>query len=218
MLPMRDTLIGAISAIFALMVAFSAAGIWNDTSQANAAVQRESNALENMLALAPSLPPDLAERLRAGVSDYTRQVVEKDWPAMVRGTSVDDPMFEAADKILLALLDMLSVEQGRMTTLPTFGTLLGQIVEARNARLARITIAGAGVSASQWIAMLLIALVALAAVALCHNHHFGIQVLAMNLYTLAAAAAFFVLIAHDRPFVGMLSVSPAALTHLTTAK
>ena len=31
---------------------FSAAGIWNDTSQANIAVQRESNAFENVLALA----------------------------------------------------------------------------------------------------------------------------------------------------------------------
>ena len=56
MLPMRDNLIGSISAIFALMVAFSAAEIWNDTSQANTAVQRKSNALENLLALAPSLP------------------------------------------------------------------------------------------------------------------------------------------------------------------
>jgi hypothetical protein len=30
-LPIRDTLIDSISAIFALMMAFSAAGIWNDS-------------------------------------------------------------------------------------------------------------------------------------------------------------------------------------------
>jgi hypothetical protein len=54
-LPIRDTLIDSVSAMFALMMAFSAAGIWNDTSQANTAVQRESNALENVLALEGTL-------------------------------------------------------------------------------------------------------------------------------------------------------------------
>ena len=121
-LPMRDTLIGAISALFALMVAFSAAGIWNDTSQANTAVQRESNALENMLALAPSLPADLAEKLKAGVNAYTRQVVEKDWPAMIGKAAVDDPVYEAGDAILLGLINMLSVELSRIAGLPTATT------------------------------------------------------------------------------------------------
>ena len=45
-LPIRDTIIGALSAIFALMMAFSAAGIWSDTLHAHTAVQREANALK----------------------------------------------------------------------------------------------------------------------------------------------------------------------------
>jgi hypothetical protein len=52
-------------------------------------------------------------------------------------------------------------------------------------------------------------------VAICHNHNFAMQVLAMNFYTLAASAAFFVIMAHDRPFVGALAVSPSAFLHLT---
>jgi hypothetical protein len=96
--------------------------------------------------------------------------------------------------------------------------LLGQIVEARNARLARITLANAGVSTAQWLAMLMSALGALTVIALCHNRHFGTQVVAMTLYTFVATAAFFVLLAHDRPFVGTISVSPAPIVQLTTAK
>lgn len=213
-LPVRDALINAVGAIFALMVAFSAAGIWNDSNQANTAVQRESNALENMLALAPSLPTDLADRLRDQVRDYTRLVVEKDWPAMQRSAAVDDPVYDAAERDLLGLIKMLSVEQSRLTSVPTVAPLLGQITEARTARLTRIAIAAAGVSSAQWIAMLLIALSALVVVAICHNHHFPVQVLATNLYTLAASAAFFVIMAHDRPFVGALAVSSAAFQHL----
>ena len=50
-------MISVISAIFALMVAFSAAGIWNDTLQARSAVQREANALENALGVSTDCPP-----------------------------------------------------------------------------------------------------------------------------------------------------------------
>jgi hypothetical protein len=45
-------LVPVTSILFALMIAFSASGIWNDWQQARSAVQREALALENMLALA----------------------------------------------------------------------------------------------------------------------------------------------------------------------
>ena len=217
-LPIRDALMNAVGAIFALMVAFSAAGIWNDATQANTAVQRESNALENMLALAPSLPPEVAEKLKTAISAYTRSVAEKDWPAMVRKSKIDDPAYDQSDEVMLGVLNMVAAEQARLAGRPTASALIGEIVEARKARLARITVASAGVSAPQWVAMLLIALTATIVIALCHNQNARLQMLAVGLYVLAASAAFFVILAHDRPFVGPLAVSPAPIVHLTTAK
>ncbi len=217
-LPVRDNLIGTISAIFALMMAFTAAGIWNDTLRANTAVQREANALENVLALGSSLPSDLAEKVRESVSRYGRYVVERDWPAMVRKIGVDDPVYDVSDTVLVDLINMLSLEHARITSLPTVVPLFRQIIEARGARLGRITLANSGVSAAQWLAMLFIALAALTAVALCHNHHFGMQAVAMQLYTLAVVAAFFVILAHDRPFIGTISVSPAPFLQLSTGR
>ena len=217
-LPIRDTLIDSISAIFALMMAFSAAGIWNDISQANTAIQRESNALENVLALARSLPADLSEKMREVVNSYARQVLRRDWPAMASKIPVDDPIYEASDRLLVDLVNTVSAEQSRVASLPTVAPLLAQIIEARSARLVRITIASAGVSIAQWMAMLMIALGALFTVALCHNSNFAGQALAMTLYTFVGTAAFFVILAHDRPFVEAISVSPAPIVQLTTAR
>jgi hypothetical protein len=217
-LPIRDTLIGAVSAIFALMMAFSAAGIWNDTLQANTAVQREANALENVVALAGSLPPDLAEKVRGSVVDYGRQVVDHDWPAMVHKVGIDDPVYDISDNTLVDLINVLSLEHARIVGLPTLAPLFGQVIEARSARLARITLANAGVSVAQWLAMLVIAVAAMSAIAICNSHHFGMQALSMHIYALAAAAAFFVILAHDRPFVGVISVSPAPILRLATGK
>jgi hypothetical protein len=57
-LPIRDALISSLSAMFALMVAFSAAGIWSDAIQARGAVQREANSIENIVrpGFAPAMP------------------------------------------------------------------------------------------------------------------------------------------------------------------
>jgi hypothetical protein len=64
-LPVRDTLITGFTGLFALMVAFSAAGIWNDAIQARATVQREANAIENVIALGSSLPEELVSQAGA---------------------------------------------------------------------------------------------------------------------------------------------------------
>src|SRR5262245_10142073 len=65
-LPIHD-MVMVTSLMFALMLSFSAAGIWNDWVQARGAVQREALALENVLALADGLSPERAAKVRAGV-------------------------------------------------------------------------------------------------------------------------------------------------------
>jgi hypothetical protein len=51
-------------------------------------------------------------------------------------------------------------------------------------------------------------------VALIYNYHPRLQILAVNVVSLAAAAAFYVLLAHDRPFIGAITVSPKPLLQL----
>src|SRR5262249_31014059 len=83
-LPIRDALISSLSAMFALMVAFSAAGIWSDAIQARGAVQREANSIENVVAIASSFPEEFREEVHREILRYARRAVQRDWPAMRR--------------------------------------------------------------------------------------------------------------------------------------
>ena len=83
-LALRDAAVNTVSAIFALTMAFSAAGIWQESQQAHAAVQREANALENLYSIAASFPLELRERTRSDIRNYAKEVLAKDWPAMLR--------------------------------------------------------------------------------------------------------------------------------------
>lgn len=213
---LRDVVVTGTSAMFALMVAFSAAGIWGEANQARAAVQREANALENVRSIAASFPPALRERATADVQTYARQVLDVDWPAMTRKVHFTAPLYDTSEKILIDLIDAIAREAGAPGSLATASTAIGQVVEVRSARLQRITLATQGVSPPQWLAMLLIAAAAMIALAMIHNHDRLAQLFAMTIYAGAVSAAFFVILAHDRPFIGQISVGSQPIAQLLT--
>jgi len=211
---LRDSLMNTTGGIFALMLAFSAAGIWNDIVQARSAVEREANALENVLALTGSLPLDLQPMVREGVKHYAAEVIKTDWPAMGQGLSVNDPVYDRTDLILVNLIDRIATEHARVGSTSLVTVLVNQIVAARSARLARITLAASGVSVAQWVAMLVLGAGVLVVIAICHNDRPKFQILATLAYATAGSAAFFVILAHDRPFIGPLAVASAPVFHL----
>ncbi|HWV52069.1 hypothetical protein [Pseudorhodoplanes sp.] len=210
---LRDSAVNTTSALFALTMAFSAAGIWQESQQAHTAVQREANALENLHSIAAGFPPELRDHTRAGIRDYAQQVIAKDWPAMLKRERFDAKIYDESESVLVQLVDAISREAAA-APLPVAMPAIGQIVEARSARLQRITLATQGVTNAQWLAMILLACAALAMLAMVHNSERMSQLLAVLVYTTAASAAFFVVLAHDRPFVGRISVSSEPIAHL----
>jgi hypothetical protein len=93
-LPIQGSLITGLTTMFALMVAFSAAGIWRDDVQARAVVQRQANALENVVALSSYLPDALREEVRNEILHIGQRVVENDWPAMKRRVGPNEPLLD----------------------------------------------------------------------------------------------------------------------------
>ena len=67
-----------LSIIFALLVGFLAAQVWNDGDRAHGAVNREASALRGVVILASSFPGDIEKRLRElGSSDqlYLEKII-----------------------------------------------------------------------------------------------------------------------------------------------
>lgn len=211
-LPIRDSIINTCGALFALIVAFSAAGIWNDAVSARTAVQREADAVETALTLAAVLPEETRSELTGGLQDYLREVVAVDWPAMARSTRLTDPAFDRSEKHLLGAIDLIA----RKNAVVTYAPLLNQLLEIRRARLARLAASIAGVTWAQWCAMWLISMVTLLSVVICNSHAFRLQIVAAHLYVLVVSAAYFVILAHDRPFVGRIAIQPTAFQSLAT--
>jgi hypothetical protein len=70
--------------VFALVVGFLAAGVWNDADRARLEVNREASSLRTALLLADSFPPAQSERMRSLVRRHIGETVMHEWPAMAR--------------------------------------------------------------------------------------------------------------------------------------
>jgi hypothetical protein len=211
-LPIRDSIINACGALFALIVAFSAAGIWNDAVSARTAVQREADAVETALALSVVLPEATRSELTNGLQAYLREVVAIDWPAMAKSMPPSDAVFDQSEKHLLGAVHLVSRQNG----VAAYSALLNQLLEIRHARQARLAASIAGITWAQWFAMWLISTTTLLAIIICNSHALRMQIVAAHLYLLVASAAYFVILAHDRPFVGRISIQPTAFQGLIT--
>ena len=108
----------------------------------------------------------------------------------------------------MRLIDQLSSGAGGSTAGPAFGGLVGQLMELRSARVQREMIARGGVSPAQWMALILLPMAALTLIVLAYNHDLQWQLTAASIYIVAVCAALFVILAHDRPFVGHLGIKP----------
>src|SRR5262249_24848299 len=101
--PYIPELVTITSILFALILSFSAAGVWNAWVQAQTAVRGEALALDTVLAWAGGLGADGGARVRGGVIAYARAAAEHEWPAMSRRAGADAPSFDVSERILSIL-------------------------------------------------------------------------------------------------------------------
>ncbi|MBN9082886.1 MAG: hypothetical protein BGP04_01690 [Rhizobiales bacterium 62-17] len=166
------------------------------------------------MVLLVSLPNDVQSKLKGDLQAYLKDVVAIDWPAMANARPLDDAVFDQSEKHLLNAIGFLSQQHASLAGLATYTPLLNQLLDIRHARLARLAASNAGITWAQWIAMWLISTSTLLAIIVCNSHAFRMQVAAAHIYVLVASSAYFVILAHDRPFVGRTSIPPTAMQSL----
>ena len=133
---------------------------------------------------------------------------------MAESMPLDDTVFDKSEKHLLDAIRIVSKLHASLSNTATTAPLLNQLLDVRHARLARLSASNAGITWAQWIAMWVMSSSALLAVLVCNSHSFRMQIVAAHIYILVASAAYFVILAHDRPFVGKISIQPTAMQAL----
>jgi len=200
--------------LFALFVAFTASEVWGNIERANTAVDREASAAKSVLVLAATFPGEPEARLHALIRRYIEKAVTEEWPSMAHqssGLSVTPPSLAEA---LTAILALTPHSPGQEIAQRALADAISIVFDSRRQR---IIVSRSHVNLVKWACLFVQAISMLIAIAMVHIDNRRTIAIAMGLFTSGVAASFLLILAHDRPFTGEVSISPTPLMQVEIA-
>jgi uncharacterized membrane protein SirB2 len=187
----------SVAVMFGLFAAFLASDVQHRSADARATVLREADAVRTILRLSEAIG-EAADPVRDAVLDYARSVLNKELPAMRRSDNVTNDLDELRNLGAAMLAPSLtkSVPQAAQ------GALLDGLVAVRQARLQRLTLAGAESAPINWLATLLLGVLTQIAIAVVQLDKVRPQALALFVFTTAFATTVALIGLSERPFSG----------------
>jgi Protein of unknown function (DUF4239) len=109
---------------------------------------------------------------------------------------------------LQAILAVVPSNEGQKTAQREMATAFETALDARRQR---IIISQSQVNLLKWLCLCLQAVCALVAIAMVHSDNRLASIVALGIFATGVAASMLLILAHDRPFVGEISIRPDAL-------
>jgi hypothetical protein len=201
-------LLPPLGIIFGLLVAFLAAQVWGDVDRAGTAVNREASALRAVVLLSPSFPGAAGERLRQLVREQIYYATTVEWPAMARKEASLRMLPTPLAQALQAAIALAPRGEGQLAAQRE---IVAALENALDARRQRILVSRAEVNWVKWMSLIVQAVITLIAIAMVHSDNRTTARIALGLFSTSMAVCILLLLSHDRPFTGQLSVKPAVL-------
>jgi hypothetical protein len=197
-----------LAIIFALLVGFLAAQVWNDADRASAAVNREASALRAAVLLGAGFPGEAEGRLRSLVHHYIEDAVTQEWPNMARR---DATLTIAPPRLAEALRLALSLTPRSEGQIEAQREMVASLQTALEARRHRIILSRSTINWVKWTVLLMQAGLTLVTIAMIHNDNRAANRIILTIFATGVGVAVVLIAAHSRPFTGELSVRPAVL-------
>jgi hypothetical protein len=146
--------------------------------------------------------------LRILLRSYVADAAAEEWPMMAHRTATLQMIpYSLADALQLTLA-LSPSSYGQQTAQREITTALENALDARRQR---IIISESEVNWLKWSCLCLLAACALIAIAMVHSDDRLASAITMALFASGVAASLLLILAHDRPFIGELSVGPNPL-------
>jgi len=199
-----------IGVLYAVLLGFAIIVVWQRLSDAENNVSREAGAAATIYRLSQGINGQPGIALRGALTNYLRAVISDGWPAMERG-SASTSARQALDGVYKALLTFESSEQ-RDTALVS--EILHQLNTLTEMRRARLSAAVGLVPGLIWPILFGGAVITIAYTFFFGSQNLGAQTLMTGMLSLIIFSGLLTAIVIDKPFAGVVKVTPHALTRV----
>jgi hypothetical protein len=201
-----------LAVILGLVIAFVASRIWTNFDHAHAFVRDEARAIQQALTLAEALPPKVRTEMRSAIEHYLQFADAEDWPAMLQGHAKMLASVPGLTDAMTTILSFAPTDAGQQVAQQRMVIALEQSLDARRQR---ILLSKATALPMQWIAIIVLAVLALLTVAIVHIDQPLATATSLFILSTAIAVCLVLLLVNDRPFSeGGLNIRPEALRQI----
>jgi uncharacterized protein DUF4239 len=199
-----------VGVLYAVLLAFAIIVVWERFSDAENNVATEAGAAGTIYRLSRGIDGQPGIALRGALTNYLRVVISDGWPLMERG-SPSTSARDALDGVYKAVLTFDSPER-RDTALVS--EILHQLDTITQMRRARLSAAEGLVPGVIWPILFGGALITMAYTFFFGSQNLGAQVLMTGMLSIIIFSGLLTAIVIDRPFAGVVKVTPHALTEV----
>jgi hypothetical protein len=186
-----------IGVIYAIVLGLAIAGVWEARGAAQDDVRREAQALYEASERSQSYPAEIRDRIRADITTYTRYVVTKEWPHMIKHNELTDRGAGLLDKVRADVTDYVPRNDHEAQS---YQPLVDQIASASDARNARGQSAGATMPGVVWFGLISGGLVAVGVIFTLQIRRSPRELLLAGLYSALIAFLLFLIWDFNAPF------------------
>jgi hypothetical protein len=212
--PLVAPYIGVPNTVLALLLAFMASSVWQNTTTAATALQNEATALSR-LGIIAATSPALARELKSDLSSYTTQVEQNEWGRdynMRRRPEIDQTLAALYQRAWTIDAGACSVREpgSQCTTKAMAAEILVEIKQLEAAREQRLSIGresnlGYG---RKWAIIYLLTPMSNITLGAVHRAHRPTAVTAIVLWCLCTALVFSMIKLHIHPYKGFNPLTP----------
>jgi hypothetical protein len=196
--------LGVTGGLFAVMLAFIVAIVWQESDAAKQRVAVEAGAATDLWHTSQGLPPPLGPQVRKNLSEYAYAMVHDEWPAMRSGGSskhAEDVLTRTFEGVARFKPGDVGAGNAQAASLQYLGIL-------HDARHHRLDENGSGVSPFEWTILVIGAIVVIGICYLVGLQNLRTQLLMTGAVAALIAATFVLVFELDYPFRGELSIPP----------
>jgi nitrogen fixation protein FixH len=197
-----------LSVVFALLIGFLAAQVWNDADRASTAVNREASALRAAVLLAAAFPGEPETHLRDLIRGYIQDAVTQEWPAMARRNATLTIVPARLSEALRLAFSLTPRGDGQVAAQRE---MIGSLQIALEARRQRIILSGSSINWVKWIVLLVQAGLTLLTIAMVHSDNRAANRIILTIFATAVGVAVVLIASQSRPFSGEIAVHPTVL-------
>jgi len=199
-----DPILGALAAIYAVLIAFIVVAVWQSFDKSNANVQAEANYVADLYQDSEALSVEFRQYIGGLLNDYCQLVIDREWKEMSYGR-----MSPEVDTVIRKMWSAYAAYRPQNTSEQSFfDESVRKLNSLREMRMQRLMDSRTGINPLLWLILILGAFAVITFTFLFGTQNFKAQIIMTVLFSGTIALILFTIMELDFPFTGAISISP----------